>query len=93
VATVAGRWHAGKAYIRDVREIPLNEAPGEIAAAARAVARGQIIYLTEDGQRLAALVPPPFAAELEDLTPEELLDLLGDLGDDEAALKPAGESE
>ena len=73
------------AYIRFVREIPLDEAPREIAAVARAAARGQIIYLTEDGQRLAAIVPPEFAAELEDLSPEEVLDLLADLADDRAA--------
>jgi antitoxin (DNA-binding transcriptional repressor) of toxin-antitoxin stability system len=72
------------AYIRFVREIPLDEAPREIAAVARAAARGQIIYLTEDGQRLAAIVPPEFAAELEDLSPEEVLDLLADLTDDRA---------
>ena len=68
-----------------MREIPLDEAPGEIAAVAQAAARGQIIYLTEDGQRLAAIVPPEFAAELEDLSPEEVLDLLADLTDDRAA--------
>ena len=37
-----------------------------------------------DGQRLAAIVPPEFAAELEDLSPEEVLDLLADLTDDRA---------
>ncbi len=72
------------AYIRDVREIPLDQAPREIAAAARAAADGQIVYLTEHGQRLAAIVPPEFAAELEDLSPEEVLDLLADLTGDPA---------
>ena len=62
-----------------MREIPLDEAPREIAAAARAAARGEIVYLTEDGQRLAAIVPPELAAELEDLSPEEVLDLLADV--------------
>ena len=62
-----------------MREIPLNEAPREIAAVARAAARGEIVYLTEDGQRLAAVVPPELAAELEDLSPEEVLDLLADV--------------
>ena len=62
-----------------MREIPLDEAPREIAAVARAAARGEIVYLTEDGQRLAAIVPPEFAAELEDLSPEEVLDLLADV--------------
>jgi antitoxin (DNA-binding transcriptional repressor) of toxin-antitoxin stability system len=62
-----------------VREIPLDEAPREIAAIARAAARGEIVYLTEDGERLAAIVPPELAAELEDLSPEEVLDLLADV--------------
>jgi antitoxin (DNA-binding transcriptional repressor) of toxin-antitoxin stability system len=62
-----------------VREIPLDEAPREIAAVARAAARGEIVYLTEHGQRLAAVVPPELAAELEDLSPEEVLDLLADV--------------
>ena len=62
-----------------MREIPLDEAPREIAAVGRAAARGEIVYLTEDGQRLAAIVPPELAAELEDLSPEEVLDLLADV--------------
>ena len=62
-----------------MREIPLDEAPREITAVARGAARGEIVYLTEDGQRLAAIVPPELAAELEDLSPEEVLDLLADV--------------
>ena len=62
-----------------MREIPLDEAPREIAAVARAAARGGIVYLTADGERLAAIVPPELAAELEDLSPEEVLDLLADV--------------
>ena len=62
-----------------MREIPLDEAPREIAAVARAAARGEIVYLTEDGERLAAVVPPELAAELEDLSPEEVLGLLADV--------------
>jgi antitoxin (DNA-binding transcriptional repressor) of toxin-antitoxin stability system len=62
-----------------VREIPLDEAPREIAAVARAAARGEIVYLTEDGERLAAIVPPELAAEMEDLSPEEVLGLLADV--------------
>ena len=67
-----------------MREIPLEQVPGEIAEAARAAARGEIVYLTEDGERLAAIVPPVFAAELEDLAPDEVLDLLDDLSADQA---------
>ena len=62
-----------------MREIPLDQAPSEIVAAARVAARGQIVYLTEDGERLAAIVPPEFAAEMEDLSPDEVLELLDDL--------------
>ncbi len=62
-----------------MREIPLDEAPREIAAVARAAARGEIVYLTEDGERLAAIVPPELAAEMEDLSPEEVLGLLADV--------------
>ncbi len=76
-----------------MREIPLDQAPGEIAAAARAAALGQIIYLTEDGQRLAAVVPPEVAAELEDLSPEEVLNLLADLAGDPAARESPADSE
>jgi antitoxin (DNA-binding transcriptional repressor) of toxin-antitoxin stability system len=76
-----------------VREIPLDEAPREIAAAARAAAQGEIIYLTEHGQRLAAVVPPEFAAELEDLSPEEVLDLLADLTHDQGVGESSGGSE
>ena len=46
---------------------------------ARAAGRGEIVYLTKDGQRLAAVVPPELAAELEDLSPEEVLGLLADV--------------
>ena len=62
-----------------MREIPLDEAPREIAAVARAAARGEIVYLTEDGERLAAVVPPELAAEMEGLSPEEVLGLLADV--------------
>jgi hypothetical protein len=65
-----------------VREIPVEQGSGEIAEAARAAARGEIVYLTEGEERLAAIVPPEFAAELEDLSPDEVLELLDDLGDD-----------
>jgi antitoxin (DNA-binding transcriptional repressor) of toxin-antitoxin stability system len=59
----------------------VEQVPGELAESARAAARGEIVYLTEDGERLAAIVPPGFAAELEDLAPDEVLELLDDLGD------------
>jgi antitoxin (DNA-binding transcriptional repressor) of toxin-antitoxin stability system len=65
-----------------VREIPVEQVP-EMAEAARAAARGEIVYLTEDGERLAAIVPPEYAAELEDLSPDEVLELLEDLTADQ----------
>jgi antitoxin (DNA-binding transcriptional repressor) of toxin-antitoxin stability system len=66
-----------------VREIPVEQVPEDLAEAARVAARGEIVYLTEDGERLAAIVPPGFAAELEDLAPGEVLELLEDLADGE----------
>jgi len=72
-----------------VREIPLDQAARDIAAAAREAARGQIIYLIEDGHRLAAIVPPELAAELEDLSPEEVRELLADLPGGQDGQEPA----
>ena len=74
-----------------MREIPLDQAPSEIAAAARAAARGQIVYLTEHGERLAAIVPPEFAAEMEDLSPDEVLELLDDLSGAPAVGESSGD--
>ena len=66
-----------------VREIPVEQVPEEIAAAARAAAAGEIIYLTEDGERLAAIVPSGYAVELEDLAPGEVLALLDEMAADQ----------
>ncbi|HEY2279237.1 MAG TPA: hypothetical protein VGI00_12830 [Streptosporangiaceae bacterium] len=62
-----------------MREIPVEQVPEELAEAARAVAGGEIVYLTEDGERLAAIVPPGYAVELEDLSPGEVLALLDEM--------------
>src|ERR1017187_10570976 len=43
-------------------EIPLEEAPGQVTDAAHDAARGQVVYLTEHGERLAAIVPAELAA-------------------------------
>jgi hypothetical protein len=51
------------------------------AKPAHEAARGQVVYLTEHGQRLAAIVPAEFAAILERLTPEQARELLDDLAD------------
>jgi antitoxin (DNA-binding transcriptional repressor) of toxin-antitoxin stability system len=69
-----------------VREIPVEQVPEEIAAAAEAAAHGEVVYLTRDGERLAAIVPPGYAVELEDLSPDEVLELL----DEMAAGQPEG---
>ncbi len=44
---------------------------------------GEIVYLTEDGERLAAIVPPGYAVELEDLSPGEVLALLDEMAADQ----------
>jgi hypothetical protein len=62
-----------------VREIPVEQVPEDVAEAARAAARGEIVFLTEDGERLAAIVPSGYAVELEDLAPDEVLALLDEM--------------
>lgn len=74
-------------------EIPLDQAPGEVAAAAHDAARGKVAYLTERGERLAAIVPAELAAELEHLTPEEFRELLEDFADAQAAREALAEIE
>ncbi len=65
-------------------QLPLEEVPGASAAAHEA-ARGQVVYLTEHGERLAAIVPAAVAAVLEGLSPEQAANLLEDLIDAAAA--------
>lgn len=48
-------------------------------------ARGHVVYLTEHGERLAAIVPAEFAALLEGMTPDQARELLEDLADSTAA--------
>src|SRR6266700_7774763 len=74
-------------------EIPLDQAPDDVAAAAHDAARGKVVYLTEHGQRLAAVVPAELAAELENLTPEEFRELLEDFADPQAARDALAEIE
>jgi antitoxin (DNA-binding transcriptional repressor) of toxin-antitoxin stability system len=66
-----------------VREIPVEQVPEDIAEMARAAARGEIVFLTDDGERLAAIVPPGYAVELEDLSPDEVLQLLDEMAADQ----------
>ena len=80
-------------YIGAMSEIPLDEASGEVTAAAHDAARGQVIYLTENGQRLAAIVPAEIAAEMESMSPEAFLELLEDFADAQAAREALAEIE
>jgi hypothetical protein len=76
-------------------EIPLDDASSEVAAAAQDAARGQVVYLTMNGERLAAIVPPEIAAEMESLSPEAFRELLENFADAEAvrqALAEGGET-
>jgi antitoxin Phd len=74
-------------------EIPVDDAPGEVARAAHDAARGQVIYLTEHGERLAAIIPAELAEELENLTPDEFRELLEDFADAQAAREALAEIE
>jgi antitoxin (DNA-binding transcriptional repressor) of toxin-antitoxin stability system len=56
-------------------ELPLDDEPGIGISAA---ARGHVVYLTEHGERLAAIVPAEFAAALEGMTPEQARELVED---------------
>ncbi|HUK71145.1 MAG TPA: hypothetical protein VLW50_20665 [Streptosporangiaceae bacterium] len=71
-------------------ELPLDEAPG-VAGAAHEAARGQVVYLTEGGERLAAIVPAGFAEALEGMTPEQARELVEDLADAAAARESLAE--
>jgi hypothetical protein len=74
-------------------EIPLDAAPREVSDAAHDAARGQVVYLTEHGERFAAIVPAELAAELENLGPEALHELLEDFADARAAREALAEIE
>ena len=81
------------AYIGVMSEIPLEEASREVTDAAHDAARGQVVYLTEHGERLAAIVPADLAAELENLTPAQFRELLEDFADAQAARESLAEVE
>jgi antitoxin (DNA-binding transcriptional repressor) of toxin-antitoxin stability system len=74
-------------------EIRLDEAPRAVSDAAHDAARGQVVYLTEHGQRLAAIVPAELAAELENLTPEAFRELVEDFADAQVAREALAEVE
>src|ERR1700733_4702605 len=70
--------------------IPLDEASREVSDAAHDAARGQVVYLTEHGVRLAAIVPAELAAELEHLTPRGFRELVEEFADVQGARGGAG---
>ena len=47
-------------------DVPVETTPG-VAAPAHEAARGRIVYITEHGERVAAIVPAAIAAELAEL--------------------------
>ena len=65
-------------------ELPVDDVP-DLSAAAHQAARGHVVYLTEHGERLAAIVPAEFAALLEGMTPDQARELVEDLADGDAA--------
>jgi len=71
-------------------ELPVEGAPG-VAGAARDAARGHVVYLTERGERLAAIVPAEFAEALEGMSEEDARELLEDLADAAAARQALAE--
>lgn len=74
-------------------EVPLDKAPREVSDAAHDAARGHVVYVTEHGERLAAIVPAELAAELESLGPEAFRELLEDFADAQAAREALAEIE
>jgi antitoxin (DNA-binding transcriptional repressor) of toxin-antitoxin stability system len=74
-------------------EIPLDEASGAVSDAAHDAARGQVVYLTEHGERLAAIVPAELAAEIENLSPEAFIELMEDFADARVAREALAELE
>ena len=63
-------------YAEDMSEMPISEASGHLDEAAHeSAATGEVIYLTRDGRRLAAIVPVEVAAEIE--AAEDAADIAG----------------
>lgn len=65
---------AVRAYSPVMSELAVENAP-DVAAPAHEAASGQVIYITEGGNRVAGIVPAEAAAILERLTANELEDL------------------
>jgi len=62
-----------------VSDLAVESVPG-VAAAAYEAARGQVVYITEQGNRLAGIVPVELAAILDRLTADELEELAAAAG-------------
>jgi hypothetical protein len=67
-----------------MRELLVYDGP-DINATAHQAAQGHVGYLTEHGERLAAIVPAEFAALLEGMAPDQARELVEDLADGDAA--------
>lgn len=63
-------------YPEGMSELPIEGTPGVAGAA-----RGHVVYLTERGERLAAIVPAEFAEALEGMSEQDARELLEDLSD------------
>ena len=61
------------------------------SALPHAMPRGHVVYLTEHGERLAAIVPAEFAAVLEGMALEQGWELVEDLADSAAARRALDE--
>jgi hypothetical protein len=77
--------NCAQAYPEAMSELPLDDGVPDISAAAHDAAQGHVVYLTEHGARLAAIVPAEFAAALEGMTLDQARELLDDLADVAAA--------
>jgi hypothetical protein len=55
-----------------VSDLAIEDIPERVAEPAREAAQGQVVYITDRGRRLTAMVPAELAAGLERLTADEL---------------------
>src|SRR5690348_190177 len=74
------RQPVAQAYPEVMSELPLDDRPDISAAAPK-----HVVYLTQHGERLAAIAPAEFAALLEGMIPDRARELLEDLADGAAA--------
>jgi prevent-host-death family protein len=56
----------GAAYTHDMSEMPIERAQEHLSEVVEEAERaGEVVYLTRHGRRVAAIVPPELAAEIE----------------------------